>query len=242
MAQATFRLQRLDKFLERQILMGECFQRRVAYSANQLWNRQGGREFGSQHQRVHEEADQVFCFFPATAGYRSSYRYVSLRSVSSQQKLESGHEGHEQSRSLSGAQFFQLTAKLPGQRERLDSSLVGRDRGSCVIGRERKHRRIGKLARPIDQLAIQHVALQPFPLPYREVRVLYFRIRQRRGRAHRVSLVQRGQLSHHYSERPTVTHDVMHRHEKDVLVIGEPQQLHLNERREPEVEWPLCVF
>src|SRR5207244_3380907 len=91
------------------------------------------------------------------------------------------------------------------------------------------------------ELGRGRAALEPPPLPVREVGELEGRLRQRRRppRAARgMGAVERGELAEEYIEGPPVVDQVMLDVEQEVLARLEPEESPAREREKREVEGP----
>src|SRR5438105_1517234 len=79
--QMPIRLQHLDQFFKRQILVSICTQCHAAYSLQQLAERGASGEAGAHHQRVYEESDKLLDFRTRTACDRRSHNNVFLARI-----------------------------------------------------------------------------------------------------------------------------------------------------------------
>src|SRR6185437_187613 len=88
-------------------------------------------------------------------------------------------------------------------------------------------------------LLLQHLALQPLPLPLRIIAILdpqFLQPRSFHSSAFHHRSVQPPQFLHHYSQRPTVTHDVVHGHQQHMLLVSHPEQLHPQQRPRRQIK------
>ena len=89
---------------------------------------------------------------------------------------------------------------------------------------------------------LQHLALQPFALPHREVRVLDRQLRQRRRFSVQESVVQGRHFLDQHVARPVVRNDVVCGEEHHVIPLVHPEKSDAQERRLVEREGPLGVL
>ncbi|GMU01720.1 hypothetical protein KH5H1_58400 [Corallococcus caeni] len=120
--------------------------------------------------------------------------------------------------------------ELPGQSHRKQvprERLHGRTRP--VRGKHQERRRSRELLTPPRKLRLEHLPLEPLPLPRGEVRVLDGKWRERSLRAGSKGPVQGHQLAHEHPRGPAVRSDVVREHEQHV-----PRLLHPHEHRAEE--------
>ena len=86
------------------------------------------------------------------------------------------------------------------------------------------------------QLILQHLPLQPLPLPDSEIGILNGQRRQRRGLSSAERRTERTKLTEEHDERPSIGDDVMNRQEKNMVALGHPQQRHAQQRTGREIE------
>src|SRR5260370_13808174 len=92
----------------------------------------------------------------------------------------------------------------------------------------RRQRR--ELLLPIRKLRFVNVAIKPFALPNGIVGVLDRRFRKEPRPARSKTFIERRQFAMKDSDRPAVRDDMMHRHQKDVLLLAHLQQ-HSSDKR-----------
>ena len=109
-------LEFLDQLRKREILVGECVERRLADPSDQLTEGRVCRQVGPQRQCIDEEADQPLKVNPVPTCDRTSDNEVILTRVASKEHVESGQQGHEERYVLTAAQGFQLAGQ--GLREK----------------------------------------------------------------------------------------------------------------------------
>ncbi len=97
-------------------------------------------------------------------------------------------------------------------------------------------RHAGQPLPPVVELALQHLPLEPPPLPDGEVGILDLQLRERRRRAGGRRAVELGDLAHDHPQRPAVGDDVVHVEQEGVLGGRQPQQGGAQERAALEVE------
>src|SRR5215207_6524680 len=90
--------------------MSVCTQRRFFDSLHQLAEGWISAQLCSQHQRIDEKSDQLFCLRSRPMGHRCSNRNVFLSAVAPQQELERRQQTHEQRHPFSSTQRLQLVA------------------------------------------------------------------------------------------------------------------------------------
>ena len=92
------RLEFLDQSLERHDPMLVCLQRHVTHAPQQLPERRIAAQVGSQHQRVHEEPDDVLHLGAGPIGDWRPNRDVRLPGTAREQRLKRGEQQHEECR------------------------------------------------------------------------------------------------------------------------------------------------
>src|SRR5579872_1691218 len=241
-AHAPLRLDLLHQFLEWQVLMPVCSQRYPLYPPHQLLETRLPAHIRPHHQRVHEEPDQPFRLFPVPVRDRRRHADLFLPRISLQQRLEPRQRHHEQRRSFPLAQFLQSTVQLPAQHHHPLPTPVALLRRSHPVRRQLQHLHPTQLLPPVLQLLLQHLALQPLPLPLRKISVLDRRLRQLHFLPVHISFVQSPQFAQKHAPRPPVTDDVVHRHQQHMLVLGHPQQPHPQQRSPAQIERTQRLF
>ena len=109
-------------------------------------------------------------------------------------------------------------------------------RGQLEIGHARE------LLRPVIELRLEDLALEPVPLPDRVIGVLDRQLGERRRLAQQERLVKRRQLADQDADRPAVGDGVVHGHHGDVLSLAQSQQRGADERSARQVKRPLRFF
>ena len=237
--EVPLRPQLLDQGLEREILMAIGGQRGLAHPVQHVAEGRLGPEVHPEHQRVDEEADKPLGLRPVAVGDGGADQHVLLARVPGQQDVEAGEKEHEERHPLAPAERLEPGARLlrdagPAARavERLDGG--PREVGGQIEAR----RRARQLAAPVVELAREHLAGQPAPLPDGEVGVLHRQLGQRRRAARGEGLVQRHQLAQQDVHGPPVRNDVVHGQQQGVPLLPELQQRRLEERPRIERERP----
>ncbi len=93
-------------------------------------------------------------------------------------------------------------------------------------------------AGPVRQLALLFPCLHPAALPQGVVRVLDRQSRQRYLEPSTIGGIELDQFLDHHLHRPTVGHDVMLDQHQHMVVLGQPQQAHPQQRPTLQVERP----
>ena len=118
----------------------------------------------------------------------------------------------------------------------------GLPRRTRTIGRQAQHGHPREVPLPVLELPIPLRALQQAALPVRKVRILHGELRQRRRLPVSERPVERPQLPDEDADRPAVGHDVMHRHQQQVLLFGQTEKHAAEQRAAGEVERPLGLL
>src|ERR1022692_1373838 len=95
-----------------------------------------------------------------------------------------------------------------------------------MIGRHLQRFQSRQILLPVPHLLLQHLPLQPLPLPYRVIRILHRQLAQPCRLPRSIGLIQRRKLPLQDPHRPPVTHDVVHVHQQHMLLLPQLQQLH----------------
>src|SRR5206468_732063 len=114
-------------------------------------------------------------------GARRPDDYVVLARIAMQQKLECREQHHEEGGALTLTERLQALRRRRRQRDCLEGALGRRGwRPGMVRGQVDQRRCARKLALPVSELLLEDGALEPVPLPGREVRVLDRQVAKRR--------------------------------------------------------------
>src|ERR1051325_4877123 len=134
-----------------------------------------------QHKSVDEEADQPFDLSSCAIGNWRADDDVLLSAISGEKCLESSQERHEQSHTFVSREAFEFFSQRGIQADTVMSAATALHCRSWPVRRQLQHRRSAcQLLSPVGELSIKHFALQPLSLPVCEVRILNWKLRQRR--------------------------------------------------------------
>ena len=137
-----------------------------------------------------------------------------------EQGLEGRQQDHEQGGLFTPRQDLERRGQAAGQGEVLRrAAVVLHRRTRPVSGQIEGGLRAAQLLLPIGQLVFQSLALQPMPLPSRELGVINGQFRQRRQASGQMSLVKGRQFAIEHADGPAVTGDVV-RGEQQQMLIG----------------------
>ena len=243
MAQAARGLQRFDHLLERHILVHVAAQRRVLDLRQQLQHAWVRVHVHPQRQRVDEEPDQVFQLCALAIGHRRADHHVRLAAQARQQHRPACEQGHEQRRSALLRQPTQARHQPRRQSHRHHPAGVALHLRPHTIRRQlQQHRGTGQVLAPEGQLLLQHLALQPLPLPGRIVRILNRQRRQRVRLALAVRRVQARHFPHQHTQRPAIGNNVVLRHQQHVLGLRQLQQATADQRTLRQVKRRQSLF
>ncbi len=189
--QAALDPQLVNQALEGEVLVGVGLQRHRAGVREQLAERLLRRRPAAHHQGVHEEADQPFDLGAVPIRHRRAEQQVALAGVAEEQGLQPGERRHEEGDPLAPGEGAQPLRGFRGDLQRAGAAAEPLHRRPRPVGRQLQDRR-SPLQRPLPEgdLPLQHVALQPLPLPDGEVRVLHRQRRQVRRTALQRGLVE----------------------------------------------------
>ncbi len=176
----------------------------------------------SEHQRVHEEANQPLQLRSVAPRNRRAHANIILTAVAVQQHRKARLQHHEQRRTPPLTKLLELARQLPAQREANACTPVRLHRWSRSIrGQLQQRRRSTQLPLPIPQLLLQILSLQPLALPHRIVRILDRQRLQLRTLSLQVRLVDLHHVTHQHAHRPPIADDVMQRQQQHVLFVGQ---------------------
>ena len=192
----ALRKQFFDQFLERNILMRVRFQGTCADLSNQIAEGHVRGKVGAEHQRIHEEPNQVFNFDLATGRGRSADQNAVLAGVAPEQRLESRHRYHEQGGALGLREFLQPCKNLA-----IEDQFLGRSvpavgcRARTVGGQIENCLRAGQFVFPVLDLLGQQFAGDVFALPLRVLYILNREFGKLRFPSARKSLITMSQFA-----------------------------------------------
>src|SRR5215216_4074037 len=227
----SFRPYLFYQLLAWDILMPVRPQRRLPDCRQQLLEAWFPRQVSPHHYLIDEESDQLLCIQEVPVGDGCAHGYVTLIGVSCQHDLECSQQGHKQGHPLLPAQPLQLLRQLSPQSELHHSCPSARRLRPPSVRGQLQHLHPFQLLLPITYLLLQHITLQPLPLPHRVVGVLYRQLLKLRLLSCSVSFVQLGELFDQNSRRPSVARHVVHVQQQYVLLLPHPHH-----RRSPH--WP----
>ena len=175
--QRALRRHVLHQALEGQLLVLLGLQPLGQHAAQQLGERRPGgartADVRAVHQGVDEEADQRLDLHPRAAGDRRADRHLRLPGPARQQRLEAGHQDHEQGGAVGLAEAAQVAGERGGEAAAGDAAAVARHRRPRPVGGQLEDRRqAGQAPAPPGDLGVQGGAGEPGVLPAREVGVL----------------------------------------------------------------------
>src|SRR5579864_3641333 len=203
-----------------------------------------------QHQRVHKKSNHPFHFQPVPVRNRRPHRYILLPRPSPQHHLQSSQQHHEQRQSFSPPQLLQLPPRLPSYLKHRRPGSPPHLRSPAIVARQLQHRHSFQLPPPVPHLLLQHLSLQPLPLPHRIIPVLHLQFFQNRFFSFAQGLIQLAELPHQNPHGPSITDDVVHGHHQHMIFLFQPHQFHPQQRPPAQVKWqhyffahyPPCLF
>jgi hypothetical protein len=158
-AEAANRLQLLDELFEGHVLVCVGAECDLAHPSQQLGEAGVARQIGSQHERVDEEADQVFELRVRAAPDRGPHRDVVLARVAGEQQLEGGQKRHEHRRVVGPGQLVQRLYRCLVEGKGMGRPASRARRRARTIGRHLQHRsETGEVVFPVAELRVQDVA------------------------------------------------------------------------------------
>ena len=218
-ALVALRLQRVNQFLQRQVLVPQRAQDRLSGAPQQFAECRVAGQVRAQDDRVQKIADDVLQLFPRAIGDGRPEQDVLLSGIAFQQSLQDRQQGHEQCHTFPLAQVFQRRCRCLRQRQPVPRALKFLDGGTRTVGRQVEDSgRARQLAFPVIELTGDGLAFQPVRLPRGIVRVLDGQLGQRRRLAGRKGAVERGQFADEYTARPTINGNVMGGDQEQMIV------------------------
>ncbi len=228
---------RFDQLLERHVLMGLGFKRRLPGLGQQGREWQTRVQLCAQHQGVDEEADQALSFMAWPIGAGHTDANVGLPAVTMQQGLEPCQQEHERRRlpglrgvAHGGAQFgSQAQAVARGA-----VLLAGRTR--MVSVQRQNWLFITQLLLPVSQLTLGLAVRQPFALPLAVIGVT----QRQRSQFQSLALNSRGiearEFVDQHIQRPAIGNDVVQRDQQLMLFFVQLQQRDAQQRAVLQIE------
>ncbi|CAG8870111.1 hypothetical protein PS627_03861 [Pseudomonas fluorescens] len=217
--QRPLRIEHLDQFVERHVLMGLGGQGHFLDLTQPLPDRRLRLRAQAHHQGIDEEADHAFQLLAIAVVHRHADAQVMLAAVTLQQHGERGEEKLEQGRTLGLGEATQLPLQISGQPQVQARATVTGLGTARMVGRKLQyHRLAAQLLDPEILLALHLALLQPGALPVGVVGVLHGQGGQLRGHACSEGAVQLDEFVHQQAHRPTVGGDVVQgQHQHAVL-------------------------
>src|SRR5579864_4057402 len=248
--QRSLRLQLLHQLLKRHILVLVSFQHDAPHSPQQFHHFRVVLPPRPQHQLIDEAPYQTFRLHVPSIRDRRSHRDVLLPTPPPQHHRISRQQRHEQRHSFSPPQLLQPPPLLHPHMERHSPPAMAQHSGPPIITRQFQRLHSFQFPPPVPYLLLQHLPLQPFPLPHRIIPILHPQFLQRRLLPFHVRRVQLPQLPHHDPDRPSVTHDVVHGQQQHMIFFSQTQQLHPQQRPMFQIKaslpfrlrYPPCFF
>ncbi len=225
-----------DQACERQVLIGEGIERGAFDPPDQLEERRLPGGVRPEHERVDERGDEALALEPVPVRDRGADGDVVRRREPTQEQLVRREQHHVRRHLLVAAELFEQRPEVAGERRRDRGTGGGQHRRPRTIGGELGDLEPGELVPPVLELMIENVAVDQLTVPARVVDGAGTRRRQVDGNAVERSLVAGRDLMGHQVERPLVGDDVVHRDQRTVIVVVEPEEdePHERERIEPE--------
>ena len=129
-----------------------------------------------------KKPDESFGLHPAAARHWRADNDVLLAGIAGEQPLKCREHGHEERRALTPSQRAEPRGQARGQIDGLLGSAITSYGWPRVIGGERQSGGCtGELLAPVGELILQHLPLEPPPLPVGVVGVLDRQFRQDRA-------------------------------------------------------------
>ncbi|CAM5304251.1 hypothetical protein SXANM310S_00051 [Streptomyces xanthochromogenes] len=218
------RSQVLHQQVERDVLIAVRAEIRLTDPAQQLLEGGVSRQVGPQHQRVHEESDQVFQRLIGTPRHRGADHDVVPRAVALQPDRQRGLQHHEQAGALRLPQARQCPVQLGVESEMGQPAVMRRFSRVRPVDRQRQLRwRSRQRVAPVRQLFrpdLRHQLL----VPRRVIAVLHRQRHPLRGGFPAPRLVRMAQVPRQRRKRPAITRDVMHDQHQYVHLGRQPEQ------------------
>ncbi|BBU45991.1 hypothetical protein PPTS312_39060 [Pseudomonas putida] len=170
-------------------------------------------------------------------GDRNADADGALATVALQQQLERCQQHHEQGNPLGTGQRPETLGKRWVDLQLAPRAAMARCADTGMVERQLKHGMIiAQLLAPVAQLSLLLTGLQPAALPQRIVAVLDGQRRQGRFATLTGGIVQTHELVDQHVQRPAIGHDVVQGEQQHVLVGGQLQQVHAQQRPLQQVE------
>jgi hypothetical protein len=236
-ARVPLRADFFDDALERHLLIRVGPERRLADAPEQLAVGESATvQPHPQRERVDEEADELLRLLPRPPGDGGSDGEVGLARPSAQHHGKGGEKGHVERGSLRARQARDPLDEALVQLHLQRRARVAGMRRSRRVGRQGQRLDVTQRSFPIVELAPQLPLLEPRPLPCGPVGVLDPGFRERAVDTGGAGGVERAQLAHQHSRRPSVRRDVVHHQREHVLAGREAQQPDPQDRSASQIE------
>ena len=194
-------------------------------------------DIGLEHLGIDEEADQALGFHPVAVGRRYADTDIGLATVAIQQGLERSQQQHEQRHAFALGDGLEPGEQLALQRHVHSSATMALDSGTRIVqGQFQNRLRATQPIQPIPQLALLLASLHPTALPQRVVGVLDRQLRQLQLAPLGAGGIQLHQLVDHHLHRPAIGDDMVLDQHQDMLILGQAQQAHAQQRPLLQVE------
>ncbi|EMD22238.1 hypothetical protein C791_0292 [Amycolatopsis azurea DSM 43854] len=217
------RVQLLDDALERQVTVGERGQIGLAHPVQQRGERRLTGQIGPQHQRVHEEPDEIIERRVGAPGDRGAQRDVVPGASPVQQRGNGRLEHHERARSRLRRQVAHGGRQLSGQRGLHLSASAGRPERTRTVQRQRQL--VGRTTQDVGPEGdlIGAILVEEVLLPQREVGVLHRKVRPHGTPPAEAGLIRRGQVAQERAVGPFVGRAVVQDDRDHLVTVAEPQ-------------------
>ena len=245
--QRAGRVERLDHAVEGQVLVIVGRQVGLPDPPEQLTERRVAQGISAQHQRVHEEPDQLIQRLVGPPRHPGAERDVSACPEPGQQRRHRGVQHHEQGRPVAAGQLKQPRVQCGRHLHRHRPALVVKSSWPRpVIGQCQFLRQARQLLLPVAQLPGEHairvvLIAKQLLLPQRVVGVLH---RQRRPpwlTARGPRRVGQRQVPRQRRHRPAVARDVVQHQHQQLLLRLRPLRRLRREQPRPQRHLPRQV-
>lgn len=221
--------------VERQLLVGDGIERRLASPRHELTEARTTGEVASQGEHVREQAHRPLELDAPAVVDRGPDHEVLLARVAVQEDLQRGEHRHEEARARLAAERAHFGPDLGRDRRAQPRAAHARRRWPRPVDGELDRGRPRQACAPVLEFLAQNLLAQPRALPAREVGVLHRR--RKRGLlagAHRG--VQGRELGEDHALGPVVADDVVGDELQHVGLGTEREQLHAQQRPASEIE------
>ncbi len=216
-----------------------CWNASRAVSRTRARNSRAGgipREVRAEREHVDEVPDQRLGFRSSPVGDRRPDGEVVLSAPSAQEDLEGRQQRHEQRDALAPAEGADRLGEFRIDDHRDHGPARAPDRRPWPIRGQLQGWHAREPSPPAFDRGRPRAVSELLALPEREVGVLDRRLGQRRGEALAIGLVERRQLAGDDAEGPAVGDEVVHRQQRDLFALCQPEQADANEGSAGQVE------